>query len=252
MTMPNSNPTDKDEKQDKTIFFWIDILGFSDYLENDKEYKDLKRDLEEFRSLFDSSDMFKSFVISDGILIQLNDYKQIETAVEKVAKQQKEFILKTKRFLRGGIAEGYILKEEDIKNKMIITDGLAKAVKIESKNVSWPVIATDEKNLKRIRGLLNNESSYFKLRKGFNESGGNIFFVDFIETMEQSERDTYLDLLDKKIKQMSEKMKSKEEFSQPECQKIKNKYIWLLRHFYHTHGKTIYPELFEELEGFVL
>lgn len=241
MSTQTSCPTDQDESRDKTIFIWIDILGFSDRLESDHGYKDLKENLERFRSLFDSSNLFKSIIISDGVLIQLNNPKEIETAIEEVAEKQKSFILETKRFLRGGIAEGVILKKEDIEKNMIITDGLAKAVKLESKNVSWPLIATNEENLEKIRRLITAfPEQNFGLRKGFNEKGNIINFVDFTATINDSERENYFRLLNEMVNRYS---------NEP---RIKSKYIWLLRHFYHTYGNTDYSGLCENLREVVL
>lgn len=135
---------------DQTIFFWIDILGFSDKLENPDGYHMLKNNLESFRRSFGGSSLFKSMIISDGLLIQLEDPKQLEASIRDLAQKQMKFVLENKVFLRGGFAVGLIPPNDDIKNNLILTDGLSRAVKLESKNVSWPIIATDEGNLKKL------------------------------------------------------------------------------------------------------
>lgn len=82
----------------------------------------------------------------------------------------------------------------------------------------------------------------FGLVEAFNEIGEKIYFVNFIEEMQKNESDkqSYFQLLDKKIQEFSDQSK------------IKNKYLWLLRYFYHRCEPATHNAICKDLEGAVL
>ena len=68
------NPSDKVEI-DKSIFIWIDIVGFSNAVDDEKRYEELSELLTKVQSLFNDGDGYSATIISDGIILQLANPK---------------------------------------------------------------------------------------------------------------------------------------------------------------------------------
>ncbi len=231
------NPSDKLETE-KSIFVWLDIVGFADAVDDEKRYEELSELLAKFQSLFNEGDGYNSTIISDGIILQILNpkYQSFIKFLKDIGKKQFKFICDNKYFIRGGIAIGtkFNHKKNENKNNLFISNGLARAVKIEEKHVCWPIIGTNEKNLQEIRTFFaaNNEKETFGLTQGLNAKGEVIYFLDFIDDDEK-----YYLILNDNIK----KNKSKPAFL--------NKYIWLLRYYHHKYNAD---NLDESLMGMVI
>lgn len=231
------SPTGKVGNQ--SIFIWLDILGFSDAIEDESRYEELAELLEKFQSLFNEGDGYDTTIISDGIILQITnpDYESFIENIKDIGHKQFRFICENEEFIRGGISVGTKLKDNkgiEDKNRFI-SNGLARAVKIEGTYVSWPVIGTYNKVLSAIRTLfqINNDQEDFKLTKGFNEYGDKLYFIDFLK----EENDVYYKLLNKKVKNFRDDYKAL------------NKYLWLLRYYHNRFGSN---NLDESLAGTVI
>ena len=215
------NPSDKREAN-KSIFIWLDILGFADALEREERYGELSELLRKFQSLFNNENSYRTTIISDGIILQITDpqYEKFKEIINDIGKKQFQFICENKKFIRGGIAVGTKLENDKGMNNQFISNGLAIAVKTESNHVNWPIIGTNEKNMSDIREIFNvdGEEENFDLLRGFNKNGEDLYFIDFIEKNE-----SYLELIISKI--------TKNEGNPG----IRNKYIWLLRYYLHKY-----------------
>lgn len=221
------NPSDRVYASDKSIFIWLDILGFAEAVENENKYIELSEQLQKFQQLFNESDHYTTDIISDGIILRINKptlqlERELRDIFEDIARKQFQFILENKLFIRGGIAIGTRLEKG---NSPYISNGLARAVKLEASYVNWAVIGTNGKVISEIKELLNinNEDEDLGLVRGFNKKGKDVFFIDFLK-----EDEKYLQLLNEKI----------EEFDSEEKRTIQDKYIWLLRHYFHKFGKS--------------
>ncbi|WP_418186096.1 hypothetical protein ACNSOS_04470 [Aliarcobacter vitoriensis] len=216
-------PTDNIKNKDNSLFIWLDILGFAEAVDKEEKYKELSELLKEFKQLFFDStqNSYDAKIISDGLIIYLKDpgRDKINLIFKEISEKQFSFILKNKYFIRGGIALGskYETDENIEKGNQYISNGLARAYKLESNCIDWPLIATDEINLKRLKDKFKiNKEEFFGLEKAYNKNGKNIYFIDFIK-----EDDNYFELLQNKI------FEFKEEPS------VRNKYIWLMRYYLH-------------------
>ncbi|MCD4819394.1 MAG: hypothetical protein K8S23_11950 [Candidatus Cloacimonetes bacterium] len=224
----------------KSIFIWIDILGFSDALEDETSYKELSENLEIFQSHFNTCEEFDTRLISDGLVLYIinprpSNFKKI---LSIVGKKQIEFILETNQFIRGGIAIGTKYESQnDNSQNIFISNGLARAVKIESQIVNWPIIGTDSKNLTEIKNNFNISEDDFNLNicRCLNKRGEDVYFIDFLNHLEDKHK--YYSLLSSKI----------EEFSKKPV--VRDKYIWLLKYLKHRFEKTNTPD---SIEGIVL
>ncbi len=231
------NPSDKLETK-KSIFIWLDIVGFADAVDDEKRYEELSELLTKFQLLFNEGDGYNSTIISDGIILQIPNpkHQSFIKILKDIGKKQFKFICDSKYFIRGGIAIGtkFNHKNNRKNNDLFISNGLARAVKIEEKHVCWPIIGTNKKNLHEIRSFftVDNEKETFGLIQGFNAKGEAIYFLDFIDNDEK-----YYLLLNDNIK----KNKNKPAFL--------NKYIWLLRYYHHKYNED---NLDESLIGIVI
>jgi hypothetical protein len=64
-------PLDTQANADKeTLYFWLDILGFSDKSQN-KEYEELLKLLRKFHNTFVESEAWDVRIISDGLLLKI-------------------------------------------------------------------------------------------------------------------------------------------------------------------------------------
>lgn len=208
----------------KTIFIWLDILGFADALENEEKFIELAKMLNSFQSLFESIDSCETTIISDGLLLRiLNPTVDIfKDTLNIIGQKQLQFIKEHKVFIRGGIALGSKLDDAKDGNNNLISQGLARAAKLEASSVDWPIIATNEKNLKNIQDYFRAEDELFLLHPCFNRKGEKIFFIDFLD---KPSSDYYKILNDKTV-----------EFES--IISVHSKYIWLLRHYHHKFSDT--------------
>jgi hypothetical protein len=210
-------------KNERTIFIWLDILGFADALEKEEDYRLLAKDLKEFQRVFNKSNYYESQIISDGIVLWLKrpTPSNLSTIFKDIGEKQLEFTLKTEKFIRGGISYGSKLGSHESESGNFISNGLARAVKIESRHVTWPVVGTTEKELISIRGLYTGipASEHFDLLHAFNVNGKDVFFIDFLQ-----ESKKILALLNQNIESLSEKPS------------VRAKYIWLLKYYIKKFG----------------
>ena len=220
MTAANHNPspnTQNATKDDKSIFIWLDILGFADAVENENEYFKLAEKLRKFQTLFNKYEGYAAEIISDGMILQIdNNYlTKLMEVFQRIGEMQLKFILDNNEFIRGGIAVG--TKYQD---HTYISNGLARAVKLETTFINYPIIGTDKKNILEIQKLLSSDNNeFFGLMQSFNKRGDDLYFIDFIT----DDRD-YLQLLNAKIS----------EFEKNPI--IRDKYIWLLRYYLHKYS----------------
>lgn len=213
----------------QSLYIWLDILGFSDAVETENRYGELFEKLKKFQELFFVSDNYDTEIISDGIILRIkkplselgNDLREI---FNEIAEKQFQFILENSLFIRGGIAVGSRFDSPGERNSLFISNGLTRAVKLESSHVDWATIGTNGKTIKIIREQLNidNDEEYFGLSHAFNKKGQDVFFIDFL-----NKNEAYLQLLNEKI----------EEFNKEETRGVRDKYIWLLRHYVHKYGQ---------------
>lgn len=234
------------EYRDDSIFIWLDILGFSNELEHLEKYKNLRDVLDNFRSLFKSSE-WEDVSVSDGILIEIpfsNHFWHTENVVDlfkEIAKRQIKFLLKNDYVLRGGISVGKTIDKTDKDLGCYISDGMAGAYSLESKKVSWPIIGIDDSSLVKLRERCDcDEKEMFGLKTTVNETGLKIHFLDYAAVVDYSE--VYLEkidhLLKKKISELNESKNSR----------VLLKYIWLYKYFNESWGLEI-PESYK---GWVL
>lgn len=234
----------------KSIFIWIDILGYSDIVEYESQYRKLSEILLKFQKSFENSDYFRSRIISDGILLEIStknhndNYKVFIKILNEIGRIQFNFIIENNQFLRGGIAIGTKLeyqeteyndrKDRNYRNKNIISNGLARSYNLESKGICWPVIATNNKYLNEMRDFfgINNEEEFLELTHSFNDKGDDIFFIDFLKCPENN-LEKYNLLLSHKIMEFKDNPK------------VRNKYIWLYKYFY-KYKECIIPIEYED------
>lgn len=209
----------------KTIFIWLDILGFADALEDETRFLELARILQNFQSTFDSIISCHTTIISDGLLLRItNPSAQILMDTLKIiGTKQFEFITEHRIFIRGGIAIGSKLDDTTDTNNNLISQGLARAAKIEASSVDWPIIATNKTNIEHIQGYFGAEDELFTLKSCFNRKGEKIYFIDFLE---EPNNDYYNILNDKVLEFVS-------------SASVHSKYVWLLRYYHHKFPATL-------------
>jgi hypothetical protein len=232
-----SSPEEVSTTQNNSLFIWLDVLGFAEAVDDVEKYRELSELLKKFQALFVESDKYDTKIISDGLILYAKEptEEMISLIFKEIAEKQFEFILKNKYFIRGGIAVGSRYESDEVTDQFI-SNGLARAYSLESSGIDWPLIATDEKNIQRIRCMfnMNGNNEYFGLEKAYNKNGKTIYFIDFIK-----ENERYLKLLEKKI------FEFKKEPS------VRNKYVWLLRYYLHRYENSR-KNIDESLKGIVL
>lgn len=195
---PNTNPEEQHDipKDSKSVFVWLDILGFSNDVkgaqDNETKYAELESNLTDFQKIFNkNSNNIKSTIISDGILLELKLYssnmvKDVFDFIVAIREAQLKFCIDTKKLIRGGIAVANSVKE-DTENGVFLTYGLSAAVKMEKK-VCWPIIGMDEGVLDELAGIVSMNSDEEKVlknikekfKKTYNSNGELIYFIDFL------------------------------------------------------------------------
>ena len=213
----SGNGIQKNKKD--TIFVWIDILGFSDALDDESKYEQLSNYLNFFSKLFSTSEMDKLAKyrkISDGIILQLrNDIRSPDVVNEffkKIVECQKK-MFDSELYVRGGIAIGSKYETDD---ENFISNGLARAVKLESNVITWPVIGTDEKNLNRMNQIYGSDlKKYFSIT--YSKSGSEVYYLNpFLELDTISQKRLYMNVV--------ENIKKNEKKPQ-----VLQKYLWIQR-----------------------
>jgi hypothetical protein len=232
-----TNPAGITGTSEETLFIWLDVLGFADAVDDESKYRELSSLLKKFQILFNTSHKYETQIISDGIVLYVKDTKakNIRSVFQDIAQKQLEFIIENSYFIRGGIALGSRFEDAG-ENALFISNGLARAVKLESSVVDWPVIGIDDKNIQHLRRInkIDDDRELFGLKQGYNKNGQTIYFIDFVQ-----KDPVYVDLLYAKIL----------EFEDPKYQVIRNKYIWLLRYFLHKYDDQ---QIGDTLQGIVL
>lgn len=232
-----SSPEEISVNLDNSLFIWLDVFGFTEAVDDVEKYRELSELLKKFQALFVESDKYDTKIISDGLILYAIDPTEtiVHSIFKEIAEKQFQFILENKYFIRGGIAAGSIYKRDE-ETDPFISNGLARAYTLEFSSIDWPLIATDEKNINRIKQMIkiDNNDEYLGLEQAFNKNGKTIYFMDFIK-----ENETYLILLEEKI------------FEFKDTPSVRNKYIWLLRYYLHRYENSR-KDIDESLKGIVL
>jgi len=217
-----------------SIFVWLDILGFS-YENSDQsdegEYSRKYRLLKSFQETFsftEASDV-NTHIIGDGILLEIEvlttfGFKEI---LKKLQEKQRTWIQYNKQLLRGGIAVGQYIKDKTDPNSICATNGLSFAHKIETKDIHWPVIGTNQDHFEKIKTYFRESGTEekFDLKHSLNATGADIYFLDFLDlNAEQTVKDKYQGFLVQNIKTHQSK----------ESRGTLLKYMWLWRYFIQT------------------
>jgi len=211
-------PLDTQASADKeTLYFWLDILGFSDKSQN-KEYEELLKLLRE----------------------------DLPALITSVGNLQLKYILENKEFIRGGFALG-----SDLENSKeygdIITNGLSKSVKIENRSIDWPIIGTSKKEFETIRNyysLSSNET--FGMQPCFNSVGEDIVYIDFLAKANEVQIIEYGRVLSLKINHFADKKKEKNVDERRICH-ILQKYCWLYKHLLTYRPDSRIPDIWDRV-----
>lgn len=235
--IPNVSPTTISNNE--AIFIWLDILGFSDALEDGNTYNELHGLLKKFETTFLSKLRYDLQVISDGIIIKIDskNIDEISKIFKEIGEKQFQFILTEGYFIRGSVAVGshFNLKEGD-KTFFFMGNGLSRAVKMEAKSVHHAVIGTNLNTIQKIRvicGLESDEELLFGLKKTVNENGDDLFFIDFLQQNIDFENMLHKELSKNRAKPV-----------------IQKKYLWTYRYYINKFEKTTRP--FDEVLGVLL
>lgn len=234
--IPNVSPTTISNNE--AIFIWLDILGFSDALEDGNAYNELYRLLKKFQTTFLSKHRYALEIISDGIILKISskNIDEISEILNEIGEKQFQFILTEGYFIRGGIAVGSHFNAKDDEKFFLMGNGLSRAVKMEAKSVHHAVIGTNLITIQKIRvicGLDISEESFFGLNKTVNENGDALFFIDFIQDKLEFETMIHEQLSGNRANP-----------------KIQKKYLWIYRYYISKFEKTTRP--FDEVLGVLL
>lgn len=172
----------------ETIFVWIDILGFSDKLENEYDYKKLNDILLKFHEHFvDEAGRYEVTSISDGMICEMNPnrddwgIKDVLDCLNTIAAKQASFISQYNYLIRGGITVGTRLFYENIKG--FIGNGLSRANKTESKHICWPIIGFlwSEDLESKLENLYHAKDiqKTLNLKYTKNENDKDVYFLDY-------------------------------------------------------------------------
>ncbi len=205
----------------KYLYIWIDILGFSDILNDETKYQELIELIKEFRNKFTTLQNTKTLTISDGVVLifELDNYTLLKELFKKIAIIQQEFILNKKYFLRGGMAVGTISEMEQDKDlKYLVSNALSKAYQTETHFIKYPIIGITSNEMKKIYQefkIIGKEQ--FGLLKSYGiksqiSKEEHIYFIDYMS-------EDFNDI----IKLNLDKYKS--------SPNILEKYIWLQRYY---------------------
>lgn len=226
----------------KSIFIWLDILGFSVEVEDENQYTKLAEHLKKFQKLFNDNNGlgYKTKIISDGIILHIFNptYGNFISILKDIGEKQFKFINENNLFIRGGISVGtkYETNEMEDDNNLFISNGLARAVNMEAKSIDWAVIGTGKKDINRMQELFNiyDDKEFFGLKRCFNKRGEFVYFIDFIQ---KDYHQKFHQLIKDKIEEYSE------------IPKVREKYMWLLKYYLQRFEHI---ELHKALKGVIL
>ena len=204
------------------LFIWIDILGFSDALEDDSKYSELSNVLKVFRDLFIT---FNPLPVSDGVLLtlSLDDFKTLSDQLANIAELQFKFTIENTYFVRGGMAVGTKFEAD-----FLISNGFARAVKSESQDIDWPVIGTKEETIRTLREYLkiDDPTELFGMLQSFNKKGESLYYLNFLPPPTDKAYLDYRDILKRKLDEFRENPQ------------VHQKYVWLQRYYYYRYGRN--------------
>jgi len=256
MSFDNVSPIEIIEDKKNFLYIWIDILGFREGLKEDKAeiYERLFYIRKEFINLFSNDELqyVEIISISDGLLLiwDLNslDLSKIIFIFEKLGRLQVNFILKEGYVLRGGIAVGGVsnnlLNNEKIKDVFLISNGFLKAYSLESKEVNWPIIATEENEVEKIKEILriDNNEEKFGLEKVNGYKNMYLYMVDFLKFLKEDERKDFEIFLDRRLSLYYDEQKKN----------IFDKYFWLLNYYKIKFNGFLLPHFSKYYDGVLI
>jgi len=243
----NSNPEDI-QINNKFLYIWIDILGFRNELSTEKEeiYNKLFDIRNAFQEHFKQVKLEAIISISDGLLLVWDVMKnELDKIFIDLAKLQIDFILKYKYVIRGAISIGTIFnslynkKQKDI---FLISNGLVKAYEMESKEIKWPIIATNYETIEKLRKIrrINNDNEFFGLQKINGNNDMYLYMIDFLEYLDEDKQIEYENFLLTKLN------KHKTE------RKIFEKYYWLLEYYKKKTNNDVFEKFREFYDGVLI
>ena len=228
--------------ESESLYIWLDLLGFSKELEKSGNKEDLSKNLEVFRSTFRNVSK-KVMHLSDGIFIAIDikrkpwDINRIREIFTQIAECQINFFIDQQQIVRGGIGIGETINENNWKESKFVSRGIAKAYRLESTKISWPIIGMDQDVLNELSKNFNASQDQIlkvlNLSTSVNEVGDTIYFIDFanqIKKMDPSYKQKVEMYFYNKIDEFEKK-----EYSN----KVRLKYIWLYKYFKKSWGIDI-------------
>lgn len=235
---------------EKHIALFIDILGFSNILEkagdDAQELEKIYYTLREMSSWFmtDKENEYFDYktikIFSDCLYISsrelnynhsdLSPYDQYGSILCSIANMQTLLILNHGVFLRGGIAIGTKIQDN---NNIEISSAYFKAVKIESRQAINPIIRLEEEAAFLILNAQGKEDytaggptdSYIRLKKDGRQNC--YYFVDYL--------DAFMSSGDDDIHRIFNKHKSRiiQAYEDSPNAKTRNKYRWLAYRYHN-------------------
>lgn len=229
----------------KTIFIWIDILGFKDKLKDGKHYDELALLLDDFQRRFKEREgYYRTTIISDGIVLELNpnrekwDFKKVQACFDEIKRQQLGFVLEKKCVVRGAIVVGTSrLKKDNEQN--YISNGLSFAYELESKGINWPVIGTNKHFFDEINLLYRNDGLEHPFENLFKKTltpkGEDVYFLDIYSDLAGNEREIVEGVIQEQLQK------------QQDNRSVYSKYVWLYKcmHGYKGSKEVLNRELEE-------
>ena len=136
-------------------------------IEKEEVYNELFDIKKSFKKHFEKLKLETIVSISDGLLLVWDiEGNKLDEVFINLAKLQIDFILIYKYVIRGAISVGVIsnslyslynlnkenkdIYQEDI---FLISKGLVKAYEMESKDIKWPIIATNYETIEKLREI---------------------------------------------------------------------------------------------------
>jgi len=256
----NSNPEDI-QINNKFLYIWIDILGFRNDLSTESEevYNKLFDIKKSFKKHFEKLKLETIVSISDGLLL-VWDIKgnKLDEVFINLAKLQIDFILEYKYVIRGAISIGvisnslYYLYNSNKENKeskdiykediFLISNGLVKAYEMESKDIKWPIIATNYETIEKLREIkkINDNNEFFGLQKINGNNDMYLYMIDFLEYLDENKQIEYENFLLTKLNEHKTE------------RKIFEKYYWLLEYYKKKTNNNVFEKFREFYDGVLI
>ncbi len=242
LTSINTSNSPKDNiLEQQYMYIWIDVLGTKNFLRNNNNNtKILNNILDNLKKRFKEND-YKIEVksIGDGLLLSLVisniSFIIFQEIIQFIENTQISFILENEAnfFLRGGIA--IVIDTEIEQNQYTVNRGLAMAVNIESKSVHWPVIGTDEDNLKVLKNIFSADTDKIQeiFINDYNAKGEKLYFINFLNSISKNKLSNFIQCINKQF----DKINIKKNCS------LRNKYFFLIKHIAIQTSDTKYLSL---------